>query len=160
MTSSRQISSFDGDYADIVEHIRKDKSQCIVFTNGCFDILHPGHLDTLDHARSLAGLKGKVVVGINSDKSVKKLKGNSRPVFDEMTRGRMLMSLRQVDHVVVFDEDTPWLLIDALRPHVIVKGGDYDKESVVGKEVALVSIAELRSGWSTSKIIEKIRSAK
>jgi len=88
------------------------------------------------------------------------LKGNSRPVFDEMTRGRMLMSLRQVDHVVVFDEDTPWLLIDALRPHVIVKGGDYDKESVVGKEVALVSIAELRSGWSTSKIIEKIRSAK
>lgn len=160
MSSSQQISSFDGGYDEISKQIHEGFKGRIVFTNGCFDLLHPGHLDTLSQANELAGPKGKVVVGINSDESIRRLKGPGRPIMDAAARGRLLMSIRYVDHVVVFDEDTPAKLIEALRPNAIVKGGDYTPDKVVGKDVAPVFIAEMRSGWSTSKIVEKIRSGR
>jgi D-beta-D-heptose 7-phosphate kinase/D-beta-D-heptose 1-phosphate adenosyltransferase len=129
----------------------------IVFTNGCFDILHVGHLGVLSHARALAGTRGAVVVGINDDASVERLKGSGHPIIDENSRATLLINLRLVDHVVSFSEDTPAELISCLKPHVIVKGGDYKAEDVVGKELAYVSIAPFSEGWSTSKIVEKIR---
>lgn len=129
----------------------------MIFCNGCFDILHVGHLSTLAYARSIAGPRGVVVVGINSDVSVKKLKGSSRPVFDENARGTMLASLKYVDFVVSFDEETPYDLIKSLKPDVIVKGGDYKPADVVGGDIATVAIAPLDENWSTTDVIERIK---
>lgn len=131
--------------------------QRIIFTNGCFDILHPGHLQTIGHARSLAGPFGAVVVGINDDDSCRRLKGDDRPVMDHLARGLLLLSLRDVDHVVTFEEDTPLKLIEALRPDTIVKGGDYDSLNVIGKNISTVAIAKFDSRWSTSAIVRRIK---
>lgn len=133
--------------------------QRIVFTNGCFDILHPGHLQTIRHARELAGPFGAVVVGINDDQSCKRLKGDSRPFMDQNARGSLLISLRDVDHVITFEEDTPLKLIEALRPDVIVKGGDYDPLNVIGKHVSEVAIATFDGNWSTSDIVRRIKAS-
>jgi D-beta-D-heptose 7-phosphate kinase/D-beta-D-heptose 1-phosphate adenosyltransferase len=129
----------------------------IVFTNGCFDLLHRGHLDVLNYARSVAGARGTVVVGLNSDEGIKRLKGQDRPIQDEHTRALLLIHLRMVDHVITFEEDTPYELIRALQPHVIVKGGDYDPKTVVGSDLALVVTCPFLDGNSTSNIVEKIR---
>lgn len=129
----------------------------IVFTNGCFDILHPGHLSVLQHCRNMAGAHGAVVVGINDDASCLRLKGSGRPIFDQTSRGTILINMRNVDHVVTFEEDTPINLIMAIRPDVIVKGGDYESSNVVGKDFSLISIANFDDKWSTSKIIQKIK---
>lgn len=129
----------------------------IVFTNGCFDLLHPGHLLVLMYAKNIAGPHGCVVVGINSDDSVKRLKGESRPIIPELARAQMLLGLRYVDNVVTFYEDTPIELIRNIRPDVIVKGGDYDEKDVVGKDEAIVLTSPYDSTWSTTKIIEMIR---
>ena len=131
----------------------------VVFTNGCFDILHKGHLQLLTEA---AALGDYLIVGVNADLSVRKLKGEHRPVNDENFRALMLASLSIVDAVIVFPEDTPLELISAILPDIIVKGGDYDVKQVVGAEIVLknggdVVIVPLVEGYSTTGIIAKIR---
>lgn len=131
----------------------------IVFTNGCFDILHLGHIELLRYAKSLGDI---LVVGVNSDKSVKRLKGDKRPINDELTRKTILESLKFVDSVVVFEEDTPLELIRRIQPDIIVKGGDYKKEDVVGYEFEEQGLLEVRlfdyvPNKSTTSVIEKIK---
>ena len=133
---------------------RKDFEETIVFTNGVFDILHKGHFELLKEARSLGT---KLVVGINSDSSVKRLKGNSRPVNDELTRVEQLEALPWVDEVFVFNDDTPYNLIKRLTPALIVKGGDYTVETTVGHDLAPVHLVPTVEGYSTTRIIEKSR---
>jgi D-glycero-beta-D-manno-heptose 1-phosphate adenylyltransferase len=135
-------------------------SKTIAFTNGCFDILHPGHISSLSDAAREADF---LIVGLNSDGSTKKLKGEGRPVMDEQSRALMLASLVMVDAVVIFDEDTPLELIELVHPDVLIKGGDYTLEQIVGaKEVVAmggrVVINPIIKGFSTSGIIDKIRS--
>lgn len=126
----------------------------LVFTNGCFDILHVGHVNLLEYCSTL----GDVVVGLNSDASVKRLKGANRPVNDQDSRKTVLESIRFVSRVLIFDEDTPYNLISALKPDLIVKGGDYNPSEVVGSDIAEVLIFPTRDGFSTSGIIERMRS--
>jgi len=134
-------------------------SKTISFTNGCFDILHPGHIASLSDAARESDF---LVVGLNSDKSANRLKGAGRPVMDEQSRALMLASLVMVDAVVIFDEDTPLELIELILPDVLVKGGDYTLEQIVGaKEVMAaggrVVINPIVAGFSTTGIIGKIR---
>tara|TARA_R110000824_G_scaffold115732_5_gene266894 strand:+ start:1461 stop:1853 length:393 start_codon:yes stop_codon:yes gene_type:complete len=124
-----------------------------VFTNGCFDILHRGHIELLKFCKSL----GEVTVGLNSDKSVKKLKGLKRPIFTEEDRKFMLESCKYVDNVVLFDEQTPFKLINSLRPDVVVKGGDYKPQEVVGYGICEVVIFKFVNGYSTTNIVENIK---
>ena len=125
----------------------------IVFTNGCFDILHEGHLQLLNHAKSLGDI---LVVAINSDSSVKRLKGKDRPVNDAKTRARNLYDLKIIDHVCIFEEDIPYNAIKGLKPNIIVKGGDYKEEDVVGRDlVDEVVIFPYIDGYSTSDIIKE-----
>lgn len=140
--------------------IPRPKTLC--FTNGCFDLLHPGHVQYLADARALGDF---LVVGLNSDASVARLKGPGRPVQDEAARAAVLLGLRSVDAVVRFEEDTPLELIGALRPNVLVKGGDYTPENVVGRAMVeggggrLVLIPFL-PGHSTSRIEQRIRTGR
>ncbi|HCM76726.1 MAG TPA: D-glycero-beta-D-manno-heptose 1-phosphate adenylyltransferase [Cytophagales bacterium] len=135
------------------------QGQKIVFTNGCFDILHLGHVDYLEKARKLGD---RLIVGLNTDASVSRFKGNDRPIQDQISRARILASLQFVDMVVFFDEDTPSELISALIPNILVKGSDYLAENIVGAEVVRKHGGEVRTldfvpGYSTSRIIEKIK---
>src|SRR5215210_2242986 len=132
----------------------------VVFTNGCFDLLHPGHVSYLRAARSLGGA---LVVGLNSDASVRRLKGPPRPVVPEKDRAAVLEALESVDAVVIFGEDTPVRLMRELKPDVYVKGGDYRVEDLPEAEVARefgteVRIIPFEPGYSTSALIEKIKS--
>ena len=129
----------------------------LVFTNGCFDLLHKGHIDLLSNA---AGLGDKLFVGLNSDTSVKKLKGDSRPIQNERTRAQKLLELKYVNHVIIFEDLTPQKLIHAISPDVLVKGGDYKKSEIVGAKHVIssggvVKIVPLTPGFSTTSIIEK-----
>ena len=124
-----------------------------VFTNGCFDIVHKGHLDLLSYCRSLGD---RVIVGLNSDKSVKSLKGPGRPINSEIDRKYLLECLVFVDDVFIFDEETPYLLIKSIKPDIIVKGGDYLPEDVVGNDIAQVKIFNYVDGYSTTKKIQDI----
>ena len=131
----------------------------IVFTNGVFDVLHPGHLQSLNDAASEGDY---LVVGINSDSSVKRLKGADRPVYDQHARTLILASLLVIDAVIVFEEDTPLELIKAIRPDVLVKGGDYTQQQIVGSKEVMenggrVVIKPLLEGYSTSSIINKLK---
>jgi D-beta-D-heptose 7-phosphate kinase/D-beta-D-heptose 1-phosphate adenosyltransferase len=131
----------------------------IGFTNGCFDLLHPGHVHLLSQAR---GACDRLVVGLNSDASVRRLKGPTRPVQAEAARAAVLASLADADLVTVFEEDTPEALIAALRPEVLVKGADYTLETVVGAELVRswggrVMLAELLPGNSTTATIARLR---
>ena len=128
-----------------------DLEERIVFTNGVFDILHTGHFELLAEAKALGG---KLIVGINSDASVKRLKGEDRPINDAVKRVRQLEILPWVDRVVLFSDDTPYELIKKLKPHVIVKGGDYTVEQVVGHDLAPVHLVPTVEGYSTTQIIE------
>jgi len=135
-------------------------SKTISFTNGCFDILHPGHIASLSDAAREADY---LVVGLNSDASARRLKGEGRPVMDEKSRATLLASLLMVDAVVIFDEDTPAELIQLVQPDVLVKGGDYTIDQIVGaKEVQAaggrVVINPILSGFSSTGILGKIRS--
>jgi len=135
------------------------KGQTIAFTNGCFDILHEGHIFSLSQAASEADL---LIVGVNSDASTKRLKGEERPINNEQSRALLLASLAIVDAVVIFEEDTPLNLISTILPEVLVKGGGYTIEQIVGaKEVIAnggrVVINPIVQGFSTTGIIEKIR---
>lgn len=133
----------------------KEKGETVVFTNGCFDILHRGHVTYLQQA---AALGDHLIVGLNSDDSVRRLKGAERPVNGEMDRAFMLAALRFVDDVVLFTEDTPKELLSHLRPDILVKGGDYRPEEVAGREYAgRVDILPFVDGYSTTETIEKIR---
>jgi len=131
----------------------------IVFTNGVFDILHQGHIASLSEAASHGNI---LIVGVNADASVKKLKGDSRPVNNQDSRALLLASLTMTDAVVIFDEETPYNLITAVMPDVLVKGGDYTIETIVGaKEVIAnggeVIIAPILEGFSTTAIIERMK---
>jgi len=136
----------------------KASGKTIVFTNGCFDILHAGHVTYLAEARRLGDV---LIVGVNSDASVRTLKGPRRPIVPQEERATVLAALEAVDYVVVFDEPTPYTLIEAIRPHVLVKGGDWSTESVVGRDIVeanggRVVIIPFVPGLSTTNIIDKI----
>ncbi|MFM9948649.1 MAG: D-glycero-beta-D-manno-heptose 1-phosphate adenylyltransferase [Saprospiraceae bacterium] len=138
----------------------KDAGETVVFTNGCFDILHYGHLHYLAQARDLGD---RLIVGMNAASSVSRLKGPHRPINDETTRTMLMASLVFVDAVVLFEEDTPLGLIQLLLPDVLVKGGDWRPDQIVGSEVVLEHGGQVLSlpfieGYSTTAIEEKIRS--
>ncbi|MGH1420547.1 MAG: D-glycero-beta-D-manno-heptose 1-phosphate adenylyltransferase [Hyphomonas sp.] len=169
VTSDELIAQVSGDSRTLIRadfnrkanvakaHAWHDDGYRVGFTNGCFDILHPGHLKVLEEARAHCG---KLVVGLNSDASVRRLKGASRPVNDEISRAIVLMGLASVDAVVIFDEDTPLELITALQPDLLVKGGDYTKDEIVGADVVearggRVHIVPLVEGHSTTATIAR-----
>ena len=143
---------------DLVARLRRDGKK-IVFTNGVFDLLHPGHVRYLQHARQLGGA---LIVGLNADRSVRANKGAGRPVTPEAERAEIVAALACVDAVVVFDEDTPRNLIAALQPDVLVKGADWAADAIVGRDIVearggRVVRASIEPGYSTTAIIEKIR---
>jgi len=144
----------------LIRRIRelKQAGKRIVFTNGCFDILHPGHIHFLEKARRLGDM---LVVGVNSDRSVRELKGSQRPILTQLERCRLLAGLESVSFVTVFDESTPLGLIQAILPHVLVKGGDWGLTEIVGREDVeadggTVTSLPYENGQSTSSIIERI----
>lgn len=151
MNISRKLAT------ELIEEAKKNGKK-VVFTNGCFDILHAGHITYLNEAKRLGDI---LLIGVNSDKSVKKLKGETRPINSENDRALVLGELKAVDYTVIFDEDTPENLIACLKPSIHVKGGDYKKEDLpetkiiesYGGEVIILSFVE---GKSTTNIIEKI----
>ncbi len=135
--------------------------QKVVFTNGCFDIVHLGHIDYLEKARALGD---RLVLGLNTDASVGRLKGPSRPVVNEYARARLMAALAFVDTVILFDEPTPKALIEALKPDILVKGDDYSIENIVGADFVMrnggsVETVPLVKGYSTTGLIEKIKSS-
>lgn len=146
----------------IVSDLRS-KGKKVVFTNGCFDILHMGHIRYLCEAKSLGDF---LIVGLNSDNSVKRIKGSFRPIQDERSRAELLASIGFIDMVILFEEDTPIQLITRLRPDVLVKGGDWDIKDIVGAKEVLeaggrVEVIRYLPNYSTSSIVERIlRSAK
>jgi D-beta-D-heptose 7-phosphate kinase/D-beta-D-heptose 1-phosphate adenosyltransferase len=131
------------------------KNKKIIFTNGCFDILHLGHIKYLESAKSLGDI---LILGLNSDKSVKSLKGNGRPINSQTDRAYILAALEVVDYVVIFDEDTPYNLIQMIKPDTLVKGGDYKGKTVVGEDIVKnLVLLEFIKGKSSTKILEKIK---
>ena len=137
----------------------REKNKKIVFTNGCFDIIHPGHIDYLSQARDLGDI---LVLGLNTDQSVRLLnKGSNRPINDERTRANVLAGLASVDLIVFFDEETPYNLIKLLQPNVLVKGKDYEVEKIIGFDILKENGGEVITipfleGYSTSSLIKKI----
>lgn len=138
--------------------LRKQNKK-IVFTNGCFDLIHRGHIEYLKKARQMGDL---LVVGLNSDASVRRLKGPKRPLTKQSDRAVVLAALEPVDFVIIFHEDTPLGLIKEIRPDVLVKGADWDKDSVVGKDIVksyggAVKLIKFLKGYSTTGILKKIK---
>ena len=131
----------------------------IVFTNGCFDLIHLGHIEVLARSADLGDI---LIIGVNTDSSIKELKGNNRPIIEENSRAQQLASLEFVDAVILFNEQTPLELIKVIKPNVITKGGDYNSEQVVGNEITVknegeVIIIPLTQGYSTTSILDKIK---
>lgn len=162
MSTLSQIQHKIKDWPGARQAVRQwqEAGQRVVFTNGCFDILHYGHLHYLAQARDLGD---RLVIGLNSAASVRRLKGPHRPIHDEPTRRHLLAALAFVDAVVSFEEDTPLQLIQTLLPDVLVKGGDWKATDIVGSELVLARGGDVRSlpyieGYSTTSIEEKIRS--
>ncbi|OMH41422.1 D-glycero-beta-D-manno-heptose 1-phosphate adenylyltransferase [Desulfurobacterium indicum] len=138
---------------DFADKKRKEGKK-IVFTNGCFDIIHAGHIDYLEKAKSFGDI---LIVGVNSDTSIKRIKGGKRPIIPEQYRIRVLKGLNAIDGIIVFNEKTPLNIIKALEPDILVKGADWPLEKIVGREYAKkVERIEFAYDISTSKIIEKI----
>ena len=151
-------STVSKDEVTSLEASKGNKEQVIVFTNGCFDIIHSGHLDLLKEARSYGD---KLIVGLNSDKSISKLKGPDRPIIGQSERKKILSALKFVDEVIIFNEENPLKLIKKLKPSILVKGADYSKEQVVGGEFVEsyggeIKLVKLTKGKSSSKIINKL----
>jgi D-glycero-beta-D-manno-heptose 1-phosphate adenylyltransferase len=142
----------------LVEHLRA-AGKTVVFTNGVFDILHVGHLRYLQHAR---GLGDALIVGVNSDRSVRLIKGSDRPITSQDERAEILAALACVDGVVIFDEDTPRNLILAIQPDILVKGADWAEDAIVGRDIVearggRVVRVPIEPGHSTTKIVDRIR---
>ncbi|MBI4052146.1 MAG: D-glycero-beta-D-manno-heptose 1-phosphate adenylyltransferase [Elusimicrobia bacterium] len=135
----------------------KAQHKKVVFTNGCFDLIHAGHVSLLEKAQRLGNI---LVIGLNTDSSVRKLKGKNRPITPEKSRAKILSALACVDYVVLFKEETPFNLIRSLHPDILVKGADYEVNHIVGREYAgkVVRIA-LKKGYSTTTLIQKIKRA-
>ncbi len=136
----------------------KQNSNKIVFTNGCFDIVHRGHIDVLS---KIADLGDKIIVGINSDKSINKIKGEKRPIIDQVSRSLLLASIGFIDAVIIFDNDTPLELIESINPDILAKGGDYKVEEIVGHNTVIknggrVITIPLVKGFSTTNIVNYI----
>ncbi|MFB3057469.1 MAG: D-glycero-beta-D-manno-heptose 1-phosphate adenylyltransferase [Ignavibacteriaceae bacterium] len=136
----------------------KDQNKRVVFTNGCFDIIHAGHIDYLSKAKALGDV---MIVGLNSNASVMRIKGSKRPILKAAERSFILSNLKPVDYVVLFDEDTPKLLIEELLPDILVKGADWEIGNIVGKDVVIANGGEVKTiefvnDQSTSKIIKII----
>lgn len=154
--SNQKIYSLDG----LLKQIDQWRSKnTIVFTNGCFDILHLGHIDYLQKA---AQLGTKFIVGLNSDNSIQSIKGVHRPIQDEHSRMSIIAALSCVDAVVLFNEETPLKLINLIKPHILVKGADYSIDQIVGAEEVIknggkVKRIDFLEGYSTTKIIDKIK---
>jgi len=146
------------DFTEIRKNLKAEK-RSVVFTNGCFDIIHRGHVEYLNEAKSLGDF---LVVGLNSDSSVKKLKGSGRPVVGEIDRAFVLSSLKPVDCVIIFGEETPYELIKFVRPDFLVKGGDWKKEDIVGSDIVegyggkVISLKFIDS-YSSTGLINKIK---
>ena len=152
-SNESQIKNLDE--ITILSNELKDKNKKIIFTNGCFDILHAGHVKYLEESKNLGDI---LIIGLNSNHSVSLLKGDQRPINDEMDRAIILSSLKSVDYVVIFDEDTPYNLIKAIKPHILVKGGDYKGKRVVGDDIANeLKYINFIKNKSTTKLIEKIK---
>lgn len=133
----------------------KSRGKKVVFTNGCFDILHAGHIRYLETAKSFGDI---LILGLNSDRSVSALKGKNRPINTQLDRAYIVAAFEAVDYVVIFDEDTPYDLIKVVKPHILVKGGDYEGKSVVGQDIVdELKIVQFVAGKSTTKIIHKIQ---
>ncbi|MDB9895382.1 D-glycero-beta-D-manno-heptose 1-phosphate adenylyltransferase [Flavobacteriales bacterium] len=160
MTSLKNIKNKIFSIAELKKEVQKWKknNDKIVFTNGCFDILHLGHIELLAKA---ADLGNKLIIAVNSDASIKVLKGEKRPILDEKSRSIIIASLEKVNAVIIFKESTPLDVIKKINPDIIVKGGDYIKEDVIGKNYiekygGEVIIFPLSEGFSTTSILEKI----
>ncbi len=143
----------------LVERLKSRGDQRVVFTNGCFDLVHRGHVDYLSRARDLGDL---LILGLNSDSSVRRLKGPSRPIVDEKSRALLLAAFQFIDYVVLFEEDTPYELIKAAQPDILVKGGDYKPEEIVGYDIVKqrggqVVTIDFVPGFSTTNIVEKLQ---
>lgn len=141
-----------------LRRVWKFQEEELVFTNGCFDILHLGHVEYLAKA---AYLGKHMVVGLNTDASIKRIKGPSRPLQDEQTRQMVMASLHFVDAVVLFDDDTPYELIKAIVPDILVKGSDYKAESIIGYDIVIqnggsVQTIDLTEGYSTTNVVNKM----
>ena len=126
-----------------------------IFTNGCFDILHHGHIELFKYCKSIGD---KVIVGLNSDSSIRMLKGSSRPINDLKSRLSVLSSIKYIDEVIIFEEETPYNLIKRIKPDIIVKGGDYKAEEVPGNDLCEVRIFNYIDGYSTTKSIQRFNS--
>lgn len=147
---------------ETVKFLNENKNSKIVFTNGCFDILHLGHVEYLNEARALGD---KLIVAINSDRSVRELKGPDRPINNEEDRAKMLLNLKAVDWVVVFDEPTPLEIIQLITPAMLVKGGDWRIDQIVGSDFVIknggaVKSLTFKDGYSTSNLIKIVQGKK
>lgn len=156
MTSDKILTKDEG--KNQIVHWKNERKK-IVFTNGCFDIVHLGHIDYLEKARNLGD---KLVLGLNTDASVKRLKGANRPIINEYARARMMAALAFVDAVILFDESTPKELIETICPDILVKGDDYSIENIVGADFVIKNGGEVKTislvdGFSTSNIIKLIK---
>ena len=154
----KEIKTWE-EIVEIRKKLRKENKK-VVFTNGVFDILHSGHVDYLTKSKALGDI---LIVGLNSDKSVKSIKGDKRPIITQENRAIILASLKPVDFVVLFDEDTPARLIDAIIPDILVKGADWNLDKIEGRETVIKNGGEVKNikfvnEQSTSKIIQKILS--
>jgi rfaE bifunctional protein nucleotidyltransferase chain/domain len=157
LTVSGKVKSLD-DLKRIADQARRD-GKTVVLTNGCFDLLHRGHVHILREAKALGDI---LIVAINSDRSVKAIKGPSRPVLSESDRTELLAAMEMVDYVALFDEPDPYDLIAAVRPNVLVKGGDWGSDQIVGADIVKrnggkVAVIPYLKGFSTTEIIERIR---
>lgn len=137
----------------------KEEDKKIVFTNGCFDLIHLGHIEVIARSADLGDI---LIIGVNTDNSIKRLKGKNRPIVEEISRAKQLAALEFVDAVVFFDQDTPMDLIKMINPNVITKGGDYNTDQVIGNDIVTqnngeVVIIPLTQGYSTTSILEKIK---
>ena len=135
------------------------KNKKIVFTNGCFDLIHLGHIEVIARSADLGDI---LIIGVNTDNSIKRLKGKNRPIVEEISRAKQLAALEFVDAVVLFDQDTPIDLIKMINPNIITKGGDYNTDQVIGNDIVTqndgeVVIIPLTQGYSTTSILEKIK---
>lgn len=159
MNHNESIRSKIVTLTELMQKLQHREGETIVFTNGCFDIIHRGHVDYLSRARDLGT---KLVLGLNSDASVRRLKGESRPIVDQQSRAFVLAGFQFIDYVVIFEEDTPFNLISTIQPDILVKGGDYKIENIVGHDVVeahggKVMTIPFVEGFSTTNIVNKMQ---